>query len=115
MTNESAELALLIAGNNDLQSQMMATEAHDKILDGQWMAIGWLLRGRPPLPGRSNHEPSQEHATRIYIKRSSCARRSNDSIKVGLSRLIGCRNVVNNVLVQCQCSCLSTASPKSWL
>ena len=60
--------------------------------------------------------------TYIYIKRSSCAKRSNDSIKVRLwsrcnrfHRLIDCKNVVNNVLVQSQCSCLSTAPPKCWL
>ena len=58
----------------------------------------------------------------IYIKRASCAKRKNDSIDVRLSsrcyryhRLIDFRNVVNNVLVQSQCSCLSTAPPKSWL
>ena len=58
----------------------------------------------------------------IYIKRSICVKRTNDSIKVRLCsrcyrfhRLIECRNVVNNVLVQNQCSCLSTAPPKSWL
>ena len=58
----------------------------------------------------------------IYIKRSSCVKRSNDSIKVRLSsrcyryhRLIDCRNVVNNILVQSQYSCLSTAPPKSLL
>ena len=40
----------------------------------------------------------------MYIKRSSCIKRSNDSIKVRLCsrcykyhRLIDCRNVVNNV------------------
>ena len=49
----------------------------------------------------------------IYIKRSSCAKRSNCSIKVRLCsrchryhRLIDCRNVVNNVLVQSKCSLL---------
>ena len=57
----------------------------------------------------------------IYIKRSSYVKRS-DSIKVRLCsrcyryhRLIDCKNVVNNVLVQGQCSRLSTASPMSWL
>ena len=58
----------------------------------------------------------------IYIKRSVCAKRSNDSTKertwsrrYRFHRLIDCRDVVNNILVQGQCSCMSTASPKSWL
>ena len=58
----------------------------------------------------------------IYIKCSSCVKCSNDSIKVTLCsrcytfhRLIDCRNIVNNVLVQSQCSCMSFMPPKSWL
>ena len=38
MTDESAELTLLMAWTSDLQSQMMIAEAHDEMEDSHWMA-----------------------------------------------------------------------------
>ena len=45
MTDDSADLALLTAWSNDLQSQMMIAEAHDDKEDRHWMAYQ-LLGGR---------------------------------------------------------------------